>query len=172
MGGLEMNKRLKMLAFVASLLIFLPVHAIALDQCTVGQKVIAPGDKLGTVIAVNGSACTVRQDDGVMGEQVWSAFMLKSPGGVDSNPLPAMTSIPAGTYKCYSTGGYTFTDIVIVSDDTYSDRNGAPGSYTIDAGGGITYISGPFVDHPSYAKNGNVYFTAPGGAFYMSCNPD
>jgi hypothetical protein len=156
-------------AFAAGVLLAGP--AAALDGCHVGQKVVLPGGKPGTVTAVNGSACTVADDAGILGEAVWAAFMLESADGTDPNALPPMTSIPPGTYKCHHTGGYAFVDVVIVDEDTYEDRGGVAGDYTIDAEGKIDFYSGPFIDHPAYADKGKLHVTAPGGDFYMTCDP-
>lgn len=145
--------------------------ALALDGCSVGQKVVIPGGKVGTVTAIQGSACTVRQDDGVMGEAVWAAFMLKSLDGTDPHAAPPMTSIPPATYACHHTAGYAFVDVVVLGPDAYEDRDGVGGAYSIDATGRITFLTGTLAGHPSYARSGNVYLTAPGGDFYMTCNP-
>ncbi len=148
----------------------MPGAASALDGCSVGQQVIIPGGQIGTVIAVNGAACTVRPNEGVTGDAVWSAFMLDSVDGTDPNAIGPDTAVQPGTYECYTTAGYSFVDIVITGPQTYEDRDGNGGSYSVGEDGTITYVGGTLAGHESYAKAGKVYLTAPGGDFYMTCD--
>ena len=61
--------------------------------------------------------------------------------------------------------------MVITGPGTYEDRDGNPGTYAVAPDGVITYQSGTFADHESYVKDGKIYLTAPGGDFYMTCDP-
>ena len=149
----------------------LPDDSLALESCTLGQEVVIPGGYTGTVIEVNGAACTVRPHEAKTGDAVWSAFMLKSPDGIDPNASAPATAVAEGTYECYSTAGYSFVDVVITGPDSYEDRDGNAGTYSIGADGQISYESGTLAGHPSYTKNGKIYLTAPGGDFYMTCDP-
>ncbi len=86
---------------LASVTVF-PADAQALQACQLGQKVKTPAGALATVVAIDGSACTIHKDgDPQTLTDVWSASMLVSADG--TAPVAATeTTLPAGEYACYS----------------------------------------------------------------------
>ena len=163
-------------SMILAMLLAAATPAEALPSCSLGQRVMTPGGTPATVVGVRGSGCTVRKD-GVTYTEVYAASMLAALAAADvPADLPPAEGVELGpaAYKCYYLAGtalnYSFIDIIIIDAGSYADRTGNHGQYH-RAGRDIVFDSGPFAGNPAYAERGNVYLTAPGGGFYMSCSP-
>jgi hypothetical protein len=167
-----------------------PAPAFALDRCTIGQRVLTPGREPATVIAHQGSGCTVRRDrDGLT--DTYAAFMLNSatPQGQGPTPSPApnlgtvqpqsppparsSTGSPAaGTYQCTSSTSGNLV-VRIMPGNRYADRNNVAGAFTVNPGGQIGFVNGPLTGmYGRVLAGGRLGLTSnPEGSFYaMTCD--
>jgi hypothetical protein len=114
-----------------------------MESCSVGQKVMLPGGKLGTVIEVNGPGCKVRQD-GTNWEGVWSAFMLDpAPGGDDMAPVPTERAIGPGMYQCHG-GSAGNMKLQFLENGKYANEQGTSGEFQAISSDEISFVTGPW----------------------------
>jgi|GEM_PF-3141030 len=126
--------------------------AFALDRCSVGQRVMAPGG-LATVVAIQngGIGCTVRIDgrpSTVL--DVYGAFMLDAvaPTGQTKAPekKPSQTATPStaalGSYQCYG-GAAGNLKFVVLSGGRYANAQGKTGTMR---------MTGPHASIPGYTS--------------------
>ena len=171
-----MNKFRSAFGAIAVTVAFLGGYAQAgegLESCRVGQKVLSPGGKPGTVTKVEReTACTVLQDDGT-GEGVWSAFMLRAAPGSPAPAAKPISPMPtAGLYQCRG-GPAGNLKLRFGPGNRYANEQGTAGAFTIANDGQISFTSGPWEGF--FAKNlgkGKVGLTSrPNQSFYyMTCD--
>lgn len=154
-------------------LLGLASQAQALSSCTVGQRVMAPGDNLATVVAVQGSGCRVRKD-GVTYTDMYAAFMLKSasPEPVREAPVEAAALPATGRYQC-SGGAAGKLKLNFTGSGRYANEQGKSGAYKLLPGGKLAFTSGPWEGF--FAKvlpHGRVGLTSSEQStmYYMTCD--
>lgn len=173
--------RIVMAALVGAGVVAAVVPAPAWSQqkliaCHVGQRVGLPGSGQGTVVALRGTGgCDVKAD-GYENVQTWAAWMLTSVGGaaapLNKAVLPGGAPRP-GNYQCFG-GSAGNMKLRFGGGNSYSNEQGATGSYKFRPSGQMEFVSGPWKGF--YAKtlgNGRVGLTSkPDGTFYqMTCDP-
>jgi preprotein translocase subunit YajC len=142
-----------------------------LSSCSVGQKVLTPGGKPGTVVEVTANkACRVKQDDG-MSSGVWSAFMLSPAPGTVAAAADIPSTPKPGMYQCYG-GQAGNMKLRFSAGNTYANEQGKSGSYKMRPSGQMEFTSGPWAGF--YAKtleNGRVGLTsrADSRTYMMTC---
>lgn len=159
--------RLLGLAFLSILTMSVP--AAAMQSCVVGEEVFTPGGKRLTVTEVNGGACRVQgKIEGITFDDWWSASMLEA---ASSNAIVTSDDrrLFVGTYNCWAGGNYLFIDLVVNSDGSYQDGNGARGEMDYYLDGRIEFGSGPFAGYKGEALDGAVYLTQPGTQTAVQC---
>lgn len=143
-------------------------------QCRVGQRVATPSGSNGVVTETYGdSGCRVR--DGHSGLVTsWAASMLmtsaaEAASGPGASGSASGGNPPTGRYQCYYLAGtvlnYALMDVNITSASTYTDRNGAAGSYK-SSGDTLTFTSGPLSGEPARFRSGKIVLGKTGN---MSC---
>lgn len=117
-----------------------------IDECVVGQKVADRKDRTGVITGVSNGMCKVKFE-GEAKESSLLHWMLR-PAGASKVTADKLVN---GVYKCYHSGGYAFIDIHIDGPNTYRDKNGKAGRYSLDASTGkIVFESGTL--KPASAK--------------------
>jgi hypothetical protein len=165
-----------------------PKPAAALEACHPGQRVVVPGGRIGTVVAVQGSGCTVRRD-GDSFTDVFAAFMLDAAPNTGPATPPAesshSTSRPqrvrpaanssspqVGTYQCVS-GAAGNLVIRIMPGSRYANAQGVAGRFSINSSGRIAFVDGPWTGYfGRVLDGGRLGLTAdPASTFYqMTCD--
>ncbi|MGQ0655813.1 MAG: hypothetical protein ACT4P4_26745 [Betaproteobacteria bacterium] len=117
-----------------------------IDECVAGRQVTDRKDRNGVITGVANGMCRVK----FAGEEKESSYLhwMLRPAGSSKVTADKLVN---GVYKCYHSGGYAFIDIHIDGPNTYRDKNGKAGRYTLDAGTGkIVFESGTL--KPASAK--------------------
>jgi hypothetical protein len=139
--------------------------------CTLGQRVLTPGGKAGTVTKVEGSGCTVTNDATGLSD-VWAAFMLKPAPG--TAPVAEVTpgAPAAGMYLCRGGPAGNFR-IAFNAGSSYANEQGAAGAYAFDpATANIDFTTGPWAGfYGRVLADGDVGMTGkPDRSFFaMTC---
>ncbi len=145
--------------------------AEALSSCTVGQRVMAPGDSPATVVAVQGSGCRVRRD-GVTYTDMYAAFMLKPLVPVREAPAGDAGLPASGPYQC-SGGAAGNLKLHFTGPGRYANAQGKSGAYQRLPGGKLAFTSGPWEGFfARVLPHGRVGLTSSENStvYYMTCD--
>lgn len=141
------------------------------ELCALGLKVLTPGGNPGTVVKVEGSGCTIKDDASGL-ESVWTESVLEPAPGT----TPAMEMVPGapkpGIYQCRGGPAGNFK-IEFRNGNAYANDKGDAGAYAFDPqNADIDFSTGPWAGfYARVLKDGDVGISGkPDRSFFqMTC---